>query len=127
MKSLVLKLALSCLFSFVVVSTVNCNILSGNIRPHIQDQDGVGKEMVYVVLNIGRIVGNMVFTIDDDLVISAPGHVMSGPEEKPTFWKNPGVSTIFFGVIVLFFLMFFMLFKGKIANLFGIKSKVQSP
>ncbi len=124
MKSLVLKLALSCLFSFVVVSTVNCNILSRNIRPHIQDQDGVGKEMAYVVLNIGRIVGNMVFTIDDDISISTPGHVMLASEEKPTFWNNHGLIAIFFGVIGLFFLIFFMLFKGTIASLFGIKSKV---
>lgn len=126
MKSLVLKLALVCLFSLVVVSTVNCNIISRNARPHIQDENGVGKEMTYVVLNIGRIVSNMVFSIDDDLLISAPGHVMLEQEEKPIFWKNPGVIAIFFGVITLFFLMFIILSKGKTASLFWIKSKRQS-
>ena len=121
MKNLQIKIVLVCLFSLVIVSTVNCNIFNQGEKDMSPDKSTISKGMVYVAINVGRVIGNTVFTMDDDLVINNPIKRIKGSRSRSLKYDDNERMAIAFGIVALIFLIINMYFGGKIVEF--LKSK----
>ena len=105
MKNLQIKIILVCLFSIVIVSTVNCNIFSQGEKEMSPDKSAISKGMVYVAINVGRVIGNTVFTMEDDLVINNPIKRIKGSRSRSMKYDDNERMAIALGIVALIFLI----------------------
>ncbi len=125
MKNLRIKILLVFLLSVVVVTTAHCSFFSKQERDIHPDKNGASKEMIYAAINVGRIIGNMVFTMDDDFSMSSTASGIKALRPRAKVLQSAVVPSIIIviGIMAIVFLIINLYFSGKI---FGpIKRKVK--
>jgi len=115
MKNLHIKILLVCLFSVLIISTVHCNILSQGERDAYPDRT-TSKGMIYTAINVGRIIGNVVFTLDDDVTVSKAANSIRRISPGYSRYSVNDRMAIAFGIVALIFLIMNMYFGGKIVE-----------
>jgi len=121
MRSSQIKILVVCLFSLMITSTAFGRIGIQGERDNYPDRTGEGREIVLMAVNVGRIIGNLVFTLDDDLVINKNLNRVKSLQNKSTPFRDSRGMAIAFGIVALLFLIVNMYFGGKIVEY--LKSK----
>jgi len=116
MKNSHIKILVICLFSILTASTAYSRIGFQGEKDVYPDKGGDGRDIVYMAINVGRIIGNMVFTMDDSFTIDKNIRQFKGLNNRPVPYRDSRNMAIVFGVIALLFLIINMYFGGKIVE-----------
>ena len=128
MKNVNIKILLVFLLSVLVVTTAHCNFFSKGESDGQTEKSAASKDMVYAVINVGRIIGNMVFTMDEDLSISSTTSRIKafGPRSKVLQSAVVPSIIITVGIMAIVFLLINLYFSRKIIESLRQKGKRHS-
>ena len=114
MKTRPVKILLVFLISLSLGTSAYCNFFPQGEKHNYPDNNR--KEIIYTLLNVGRIIGNTVFTIDSDVELNKPAAPISRIASVNRRYSDSDKMAIGFGIIALVFLIMNMYFGGKIVE-----------
>ena len=113
MKTRNIKILLVFLLSVSLGTSAYCSFFPQGDKNY---PDNGGKEVIYTVLNVGRIIGNMVLTIDSDMDVNKPVPPIAKIGSLNSRYSDNDKLAIGFGIIALLFLIMNMYYGSKIVE-----------
>lgn len=113
MKTRSIKTIIVLLIAFSIGTSAYCNFFPQGKKDYPENGN---REMIYTVLNVGKIIGNMVFTSDSDFDAYKPSAPVSKIGPFYSRYNDGEKMAVGFGVIALIFLIMNMYFGGKIVE-----------